>query len=124
MSRQRIAWYVFVLILMASWIPVLNWLERHDSALLTAVIAGDVPSASKALNEGAKVNMEIRRNFTLLQVAARQGSVEMAKLLIQHGAEVTSTNDDGDTAIKIALANKHSEMANYLQSLIVTNHVP
>ena len=122
LTKLRIAGYALMLTLMASWIPVNMWLERHDTALLSAVIAGDVPAARKAFNEGGNIHMEIRRNFTLLQVAARQGSVEMAKLLIEHGADVIASNNDGDTALKIALANQHQEMANYLQALIATNH--
>ena len=122
LTKLRITGYALMLILIASWIPVNMWLERHDSALLSAVIAGDVPAARKAFNEGGNVHMEIRRHFTLLQVAARQGSVEVAKLLIEHGSDVTSSNDDGDTALKIALVNQHPEMANYLRSLIATNH--
>jgi len=98
------------------------WLQRHDSALLYAVVAGDVPAARKAFDEGGHVDMSIRQNFTLLQVAARQGSVEMAKLLIEHGADVKATNDNGDTALKIARANQHSEMVDYLLSLNATNH--
>jgi ankyrin repeat protein len=121
-SRPRIALYVIVIIGMAAWIPSLNWLQRHDSALLGAVIAGDVTAAHKALDEGGHVDMQIRQHFTLLQVAARQGSIEMARLLIEHGADLTATNGDGDTALKIAINNKHAEMAAYLQSLIATNH--
>jgi ankyrin repeat protein len=121
-SRPRIALYVIVIIGMAAWIPANMWLERHDSALLHAVITGDVPAAHKSFDEGANVHMQIRQHFTLLQVAARQGSVEMARLLIEHGADLTATNDGGDTALKIALNNNHAEMAAYLQSLIVTSH--
>ncbi len=122
LTKMRIAGYALILTLPVSWIPVNMWLERHDSALLSAVINGDVSAARKAFNEGGNVKMEIRRHFTLLQIAARQGSVDMARLLVEHGADVTASNDDGDTAFKIALANKHPDMANYLQSLIESNH--
>lgn len=121
-GKQRFAWSAVMLTIMASWIPVNLWLQRHDSALLHAVIAGDVPAARMAFEEGGHINMPIKDHFTLLQVAARQGSVEMAKFLIQHGADVTAISDNGDTALKIAIANDHPEMVAYLQSLMGTNY--
>ena len=100
------------------------YMERHDSALLDAVIAGNVPAARKAFGEGATMTMQIRRHFTFLQVASLHTNVEIAKLLVEHGAAETLTarNDDGDTALDIALAKGHAEMADYLRSLTATNH--
>ena len=95
--------------------------ERHDSDLLRAINAGDVQSARKAFSEGATMHMPIRRHATFLHVAARQGSVEMAKLLVEHGAPVQAINDDGATALDIAIANVRTDMANYLRPLTTTN---
>lgn len=102
---------------------VFVYAERHDSALLRAIHAGDIQAARKAFSDGATMTMKMRRNHTFLQAAARKGNVEIAKLLVAHGAAkaIAARNDDGDTALDIALANGHTEMANYLQSLIATN---
>lgn len=50
----------------------------------------------------------------------------MAKLLVEHGAaqKLQATDSNGDTAIEIALQNGHSELADYLNSLINTNSSP
>ena len=96
------------------------WTERHDSALLTAINAGDIQAARRAFQDGATMQMRIRREFTFLQVAARHGNVEMARILVEHDATrtVTATNQDGDTALDIALASGHTAMADYLRSLM------
>jgi ankyrin repeat protein len=101
----------------------LVYTERHDNALLRAINAGDIQAAREAFSKGATMTMGIRRNFTFLQVAATQGRVDLAKLLVEHGAATTvaARNDDGDSALDIALAKGHAEMADYLRSLAATN---
>ena len=120
-STKTVNWkYVGAFLFLAAfWIVGWLWKERHDAALLKAVIAGDVQAARQAFNDGATMQMHIRRDFTFLQIAAREGSVEMARLLVEHGAQatVTATNQDGDTALEIALANGRLEMADLFEVL-------
>lgn len=111
-------------IIVAAWLFASHFFEeRQDSALLGAIIAGDVSRAQQAFKDGATMTMPIRRHVTFLQVAASQGNVEMAKLLVEHGALATlaSTNDEGKTALDSALAAHHRELADYLRSLPATN---
>lgn len=111
--------FVFVWMLM-----VFVYGERHDSALLRAIHAGDIQAARQAFSDGATMTMTMRRNHTFLQAAARKGNVEIAKLLVAHGAArtIAARNDDGETALDIALAYGHAEMADYLRSLVASNH--
>ena len=122
-SRLKIAWYVILITALVSFIPVNLWLQRHDSALLDAIIRHDVPAARQAFKDGATMKMELRHKSTFLQAAAYQGQVAMAELLVEHGAAatITATDDSGETALDIAIANHHLEMADYLRSL-ATNH--
>ena len=96
------------------------WEDRHDSALLGAIVHHNLPAAHQAFQDGATMQMEIRRHSTFLQAAAYQGDVSMAKLLVEHGAAETvwAADDDGKTAYDIALASGHTEMADYLRSLM------
>jgi len=109
----------------AGWMFMVSvYADRHDTALLRAINARDVQEARQAFSDGATMTTTIRRHFTFLQAAARQGDVPMAKLLVEHGAAQTLAvrNDDGQTALDIALANSHAAMVDYLQSLATTNH--
>src|ERR1035438_7260401 len=82
------------------------WEDRHDSALLGAIVHHNVPAARQAFQDGATMQMEMRRHWTFLQAAAFQGDVGMAKLLVEHGAADTAwaANDERKTAYDIALA--------------------
>ncbi|KAJ3117042.1 hypothetical protein HDU96_008086 [Phlyctochytrium bullatum] len=64
--------------------------EGRNSALGHAAFSGSVETAEALLNAGADVNsriLEIERETPLL-LAARQGHVEMIKLLVARGADV------------------------------------
>ena len=97
---------------------------RHDSALLDAIIGHDVQAARQAFTDGATMRMPLRLHSTFLHAAAYQGNVEMAKLLVEHGAaeRADAEDDEGHTALYIAQVNGHTEMADYLRSLMATNH--
>jgi ankyrin repeat protein len=115
---------LIVLGVVATWMfAVFTFEQRHDMALLGAINAGDIQAARKAFSDGAKMTMSIRRDYTLLQIAAEKGNVEMAKLLVDHGAAQTvgARNQDGQSALDIALAHGHHEMADYLRALAATN---
>jgi ankyrin repeat protein len=117
---------VVVFAFVVAWMfMVFEYEERHDSALLEAINAGDIQAARKAFSDGATMTTTIRQHFTLLQVAAHKGDVAMAQLLVEHGAgrTVTARNDIGQTALDIALAKGHTEMADYLRALAATNQV-
>jgi ankyrin repeat protein len=121
-ATKRLKWiFPTVLLFFGAFVFFcLLWTERHDSALLTAINAGDVQAARQAFHGGASMQMRIRREFTFLQAAARHGHVEMARVLVEHGAAqtISATNQDGDTALDIALAGGHTAMADYLRSLM------
>ena len=54
--------------------------------------------------------------FTPLLFAARQGSVESARLLLDAGADVNETAPDGASALVVASFSGHGELAAYLLS--------
>ncbi|KIX05140.1 uncharacterized protein Z518_06012 [Rhinocladiella mackenziei CBS 650.93] len=63
-----------------------------EDILALAVKMGHGELASRALSEGADINMAVARFGTLLKRAAIQGDEQMIRLLIHHGADV---NDFG-----------------------------
>lgn len=67
------------------------------------------------MNNGAKVNSQDIEGVTSLMIAAGQGSVEMAKLLLENSANVRAKERYGRTAMDIAVAGKHSEVVKILQ---------
>jgi ankyrin repeat protein len=55
--------------------------------------------------EGEDVDLRDRRGFTPLHFAAQAGSVDVARLLLDSGAEIDPTNDHGNTPLWTAVFN-------------------
>ena len=55
------------------------------------------------IDKGANVNAGTISESTPLIMAAREGSLDLVKILVEAGADVNLENDDGDSPMKIAL---------------------
>jgi hypothetical protein len=79
--------------------------------LLSATRKSDVAQVKSLLDKGADVNAKTRYNQTPLFFACDRGNVEIAKLLIEHGAEVSiKDNFYGATPLTWAMNKKNPEM--------------
>jgi ankyrin repeat protein len=68
------------------------------------------------LEAGADANARQSGGFTAIQAAAQNGDPEMARDLLAHGADTSAaTDDDGRTALAIAEAEGHDEVAALLR---------
>ena len=65
---------------------ILAWVEKNDISAVT-----------RALNNGANVNTRDRNKRSLLLIATINQQVEMAKLLVAHGADVNLQDDKMDS---------------------------
>jgi Ankyrin repeats (3 copies) len=74
-----------------------------ENPLARAVSRGDLPETTRLLGDAAQINERLGRDgVTLLGTAALYGQLEVAKLLIEHGAKVDVTNRDGNSPLHIA----------------------
>jgi ankyrin repeat protein len=69
------------------------------------------------LAHGANVNDKDGSGVTPLMFAARDGYIEMVKFLLAHGADKTAVDIEHNTALDMAKANSHEEVANLLSEL-------
>ena len=77
---------------------------------------GDVDTASKLLGKGANVNdQENKAGVTPLSVAAEEGHVEMARVLVEHGADLEAGEHNGYTPLSRALWRDQKEVVSLLQ---------
>ena len=89
-----------------------------QTPLLAAVAAGNVRMVQELVDFGAEVDgfgVHVRTERTPLQLAASMGNLILVKLFI----EVYHANDaliapDGQLALRLAVANGHREVADYL----------
>ena len=78
---------------------------------------GDEQALRTALEEGLNPTLANQNGWTLLMLAAVEGSVHLGRLLIEKGADLAAMNRKGETALSIATAKGHTAFAELLSSL-------
>lgn len=74
--------------------------ELHECAF-----NGLASDAVRLLDAGEDPGMHDHDGFTPLHFTAEQGNIEVAKVLLERGAEVDAVNQFGNTALSIAVFN-------------------
>uniref|UniRef100_A0A3P9IJF0 E3 ubiquitin-protein ligase MIB2 n=2 Tax=Oryzias latipes TaxID=8090 RepID=A0A3P9IJF0_ORYLA len=85
------------------------------SALHLAALNNHRDVAEVLVKEGrCDINVRNNRNQTALQLAVTQGHTELVQLLVDEGADVNMEDEDGDTAMHVALLRP--QLANVMLS--------
>lgn len=74
---------------------------------------GNVVAVRKALSQGADVNVR-KGGWTLLMSVSREGSLEIAQILLADGADPNAKGFGGETALTIAAEHGHAEIVKVL----------
>lgn len=91
------------------------FLKKINEKLRTAVLKNDITTTKFLLDAKTNPNREDdTTGCTLLHFAARYGFLEIANLLLHHGADVNKTNKIGFTALHYAADNKHVALTQLL----------
>ncbi|ESU20225.1 hypothetical protein FEDK69T_27370 [Flavobacterium enshiense DK69] len=89
---------------------------NHDvTPLIVAISKGDVATVKKFIEYGVDVN-ETKNGMTPLMFAARFNNAEIAKFLIEKGADVSAKDLNGRTALQLAEATKATEVAEIIKA--------
>lgn len=102
-------------------------IKLHGGPVLRqAVLDHDLKTLTYLLEQGLDINynrpdMVYPYGATPLTVAARMGNMAMVKFLVEHGADVTIAEKNGERPYTIAVSNKHTDMADYLKALEPTD---
>lgn len=105
---------------LAAWnghLPAVDWLlkrgavlnrpDRQWGALHYAVFGGHGDLARALIDVGASVNARSPNGTTPLMLAAREGSEEIAAMLLLAGADAHLKSDWGDSALTFAMRYEH-----------------
>ncbi|MFD1887547.1 ankyrin repeat domain-containing protein [Paenibacillus wenxiniae] len=108
-------------------IPLLHELgldiRQHAGAILRKAVSNhDFKTIKYLVEQGVDINYNepdqvFPYRATPLTVAVRYGFEPIARYLIEHGADITICETNGDRAYTIAVSEKHMELAAYLKSL-------
>lgn len=98
-------------------------IKQHGGTVLREAVSDhDYKTLTYLLDQGVDINtntpdMVYPYEATPLTVAARMGNLAMVKFLVEHGADVTLAEKDGERPYTIAVSNKDTAMADYLRAL-------
>ena len=100
----------------------LTTLSRDERELLVAAIEGDIGILVSMLFEvGMSPDTSLVGGITPLMIAASCGHIDIVDTLIQAGADVNKTNDEGKTALDILSGKKEEGTSSYITDLLITN---
>ena len=114
---------------LAAWgghLEAMRWLLEHGApleregnnwgALHYAVFNGHQQLVEDLIARGANVNALSPNLSTPLILAAREGRDEVARRLLESGADATARNDWGDSALTMAMRYDHLRLAKMISS--------
>ena len=93
------------------------WSPDGFTPLHIAAFAHNADAVRALIAAGADVNALATASFapvTPLGTAANFGAVEVAKLLLEHGADTEKTSDSRHTPLSVASANGHTTLVDLL----------
>jgi ankyrin repeat protein len=88
-----------------------------ETALMDVAARGDLTAARLLIERGAEVNAVDHRGYTPLILAAHYDgdAVELVRLLLSHGAEITA-RAEGETALSLAARRGETEVTKILRA--------
>jgi hypothetical protein len=90
--------------------------SAYTAGLMGAIERGDTEKVKQMLNKGVNVNFQdsSTRHKTPLTLAAQEGNVEIAKLLLDHGADIDGRQYGNWTALTVAVYFDKPSMVEFL----------
>ena len=74
-----------------------------DPPLYLAVLSKNCELVKLLIERGAKTNILLSYKWTLLHFAAKDNSVDIARCLLEHGADINAKAADGETPMDVAI---------------------
>lgn len=138
--RNRLLAICTILLLVVAIVRFRSWYEAHlDRKLVYAIEIGDLATLRKLVAVGAHVNLQVKDRFskptpatyfknalrgalrdprkpkaTPLMLAVTAGRLEIARLLLDHGATVDARDEYGFTPLTMAISTRHAAVVSLL----------
>ncbi|THV07687.1 ankyrin [Dendrothele bispora CBS 962.96] len=92
--------------------------QLPDNTIHGLAITNDVANMKKLLLNNSQVDLNARDEFgyTCLHLAADRGNVEMVRLLVEHGVDLTAKDEDELTAGELARIAGHNDIVDILSN--------
>jgi ankyrin repeat protein len=114
-SKPMIVYIITISALLLAVMKVNIYATPYED-LIEAIENGNLKAAQSALRNGADVNkVGLSDSFrTPLMIAAAEGKENLAKLLVEYGADVNAKDLYGDTALMWAVHGGHLNVVEFL----------
>ena len=109
---MRVPIQMVMFLLMASFFACGH--ASTEGKLVDAAAGGDAVAVQRLLDGGASVDAHARDDWTPLTIAAREGKLDVAKLLLRRGASVNAKEGGGHTAVFWAKKYQHRDVEQVL----------
>lgn len=77
---------------------------------------GNLAYVKNCMSVGVNPDLTQSNRWTVLHIAARNGHLNMAKLLVAQGAQINAKAADGSTPLDMAIASRHQSLERFLAS--------
>lgn len=85
-------------------------LFRSDTEIIEAASNGQLKQVAKLISLGTDVNARDKWDWSALSMCGYGGHKEIARLLLDHGADLDNVDVDGDTPTSLAAQRGHTEL--------------
>lgn len=112
---RRHLWHIAACVGVLASVSAAIWLwMTREGRFWSALQADDTPIVCLMLERGLDPDTPGEGGTTPLMWAASRGDVQMTRLLVNAGADVTARNAEGATPARIAFAQGHADVCLYL----------
>jgi ankyrin len=85
-------------------------LQKGNTALHIACLAGQAEIVNILIEHNAAVNVQSQNGFTPLYMAAQENHFDIVKHLLEHNANQSLATEDGFTPLAVALQQGHDKV--------------
>ncbi|RYP07516.1 hypothetical protein DL764_002445 [Monosporascus ibericus] len=85
-------------------------LFKNEKAIIDAASDGDIDRVAECISLGMDVNVRERWGWSALSMCAYGGHKAIARLLLEHGADLDNVDVDGDTPASLAAQRGHANL--------------
>ena len=89
---------------------------KAEPTLLSPFFDGDIEAATKAIDDGLYVGTKVKGGYTLLELVCKNGFVDIAKMLIEKGANVNGATENYPP-LAVAILHEQLEVVKLLVNM-------
>ncbi|KAK3897205.1 potassium channel AKT1 [Staphylotrichum tortipilum] len=91
-------------------VGLIRKLFKNETDVIEAASDGDIDKVAKLISLGMDVNARDRWGWSALSMCGYGGFKNIARLLLDHGADLDNVDVDGDTPSSLAVQRGHAEL--------------